>query len=255
MAMSDRSRGVGKATLALAAVVVLTSLHLEGQSAEVAQPSVTETTLELADGSVLRYAISVPDGDDTSDSTPRPLVLVLHPGGRSVYYGSSFMQSIVEPALSSWGAVMIAPDVPDRSWATPRSEGALLALVEHVLEEHAIDRTRVLVTGFSMGGRGTWYMAGRRPDLFTGAIVMAGAPGDTDAESTANTPLYLIHSPDDEVVPYGPVEEAYLERAGLNHPVELRVLPGRSHYMMGAYVPALRAAGEWMLARWLAGAP
>ncbi|MDH3208127.1 MAG: dienelactone hydrolase family protein, partial [Gemmatimonadota bacterium] len=159
-----------------------------------------------------------------------------------------------EPALRSWGAVMIAPDVQDRSWATPRSQSALLALVEHVLGEHVIDRDRVLVTGFSMGGRGTWYMAARNADVFTGAIVMAGSPGDSDIDGMAATPLYLIHSPDDEVVPFGPVEEAYVERVERGHPIELRVLPGRSHYMMGAYVPALRVAGDWMLARWGGGA-
>lgn len=219
-----------------------------------ASPRVTETALEFTDGSVMRYAISVPDGYPGSAGDPRPLVLVLHPGGRAEYYGSSFMQSIVEPALRSWGAVIVAPDVPDRSWATPRSEGALLALVEHVLDEHAIDPERVLVTGFSMGGRGAWYMAARHPELFTGAIVMAGSPGENEVASMA-TPLYLIHSPDDEVVPFGPAEEAYRVLAGRGHPVEMRVVPGLSHYMMGAYVPALRAAGNWMLAHWLSSEP
>ena len=160
----------------------------------------------------------------------------------------------MEPALRAWGAVIVAPDVPDRSWATARSEGALLALVEYVFGEHAIDPERVLVTGFSMGGRGTWYMAARHPELFTGAIVMAGSPGEEEVASMA-TPLYLIHSPDDEVVPFGPAEEAYRALAGRGHPVEMRVVPGLSHYMMGAYVPALRAAGNWMLAQWLSSGP
>jgi len=215
-----------------------------------APPRVTETALELTDGTVMRYAISVPDDYDGSASDPRPLVLSLHPGGRAPYYGSSFMQSIVEPALRSWGAVIVAPDVPDRSWATPRSEGALLALVEHVLGEYAIDLERVLVTGFSMGGRGTWYMAARHPELFTGAIVVAGSPGAEEVAGMA-TPLYLIHSPDDEVVPFGPAEEAYRVLAERGHPVEMRVVPGLSHFMMGAYVPAIRAAGSWMVARWV----
>lgn len=242
------------AVLCLAAITAPSCVRGQAGDAGPA-PQVTETSLELSDGSVMRYAISVPDGYDASGDDPRPLVLALHPGGRSVYYGSSFMQTIVEPALREWGAVMVAPDVPDRSWATPQSDAALLELIEHAREQHSIDSERVLVTGFSMGGRGTWFMAAGHPDLFTGAIVIAGSPNDTEAESTATMPLYLIHSPDDEVMPYGPVEEAYLERAALDHTIELRVLPGRSHYMMGAYVPALRAAGEWMLERWAEGTP
>jgi predicted peptidase len=212
-------------------------------------PTVEETSLDLGDGAVMRYGIALPAGYDEAATGPRPLVVALHPGGRSPYYGSDFMQGIVEPALRTWGAVIVAPDVPDRSWATPRSERAVLALVEHVMAQRAIDRTRVLVTGFSMGGRGTWYMAARHADVFTGAIVMAGSPDEREI-ADVRIPIFLIHSPDDEVVPFGPAEDAYTALAARGHPVEMRVLPGASHYMMGAYVPVLRVAGRWMLERW-----
>jgi predicted peptidase len=241
-----------RSDLRAALTTLLLFITAGGASAQdAAPPRVSDTTLTLPDGSIIRYGISVPDGD-AAVGRPRPLVLALHPGGRSAYYGSSFMQSIVEPALRSWGAVIVAPDVPDRSWATTRSEAALLALIEHVSGEHAIDRDRVLVTGFSMGGRGTWHMAARHPGVFTGAIVMAGTPGASDIEGIVSMPVYLIHSPDDGVVPFAPVEEAYLTLAARGHAVEMSVLPGIDHYMMGAYVPALRAAGSWMLARWAA---
>jgi predicted peptidase len=230
---------------ALAAVVV-------GHVAAQAAPAqvVEQTTFTLSDGSTMRYGIAVPNGYERS-GPPRPLVLALHPGGRDVYYGASFMRGIVEPALRSWGAVMIAPDVPDRSWSTAASDRAVLELVEHVMSEYTIDRTRVLVTGFSMGGGGTWYMASRHPEVFTGAIVMAGSAGDA-AIAELRIPIYLIHSPDDDTVPFGPAEAAYRALAARGHAVEMRVLPGVSHYMMAAYTPPLRLAGNWMLERWAA---
>jgi dipeptidyl aminopeptidase/acylaminoacyl peptidase len=173
---------------------------------------VSETALALPDGSELRYAISLPDGYDGAPRDPRPLVLALHPGGRSEYYGSWFLQAVVEPALRSWGA-------------------------------------------FSMGGRGVWHLVARHSDVLTGGVVMAGSPGESDVAAMSATPLYLIHSPDDDVVSFGPVEEAYLALAGRGHPVELRVLPGAGHYAMDAYVPALRSAGAWILERWLERTP
>jgi predicted peptidase len=227
----------------LAVVLALNAGAARAQSS--APPAVVETELALADGTTLRYGISVPAAADG----PRPLVLVLHPGGRAEYYGSSFMQSIVEPALRSWGAVMVAPDVPDRSWATARSEAAVMALIEDVMAKHRIDRARVLVTGFSMGGGGTWYLAARRPEIFTGAIVMAGSPRGADL-AAVRMPVYIIHSPDDEVVSFAGAEEAYTTLSARGHQVEMRVLPGYGHYMMGAYVPSLRLAGAWMLERW-----
>lgn len=241
-------RGPSPAGLAL----LLCALAVAGEAVrgQGMPATATETTLELGDGTVLRYGIIAPTADAEE---PRPLVLVLHPGGVGEYYGSDFMRAIVEPALRSWGAVLVAPDVPDRSWATVRSERAVLALVERVAAEHRIDRARVLVTGYSMGGAGTWYLASRHPQVFTGAIVVAGSPRGVDL-ADVTIPVYLLHSPDDEVVPFAGAEEAYRALSERGHPVELRVLPGFSHYMMGAYVPALRLAGDWMLERWVENA-
>jgi predicted peptidase len=246
-----RGKGRGLLKVAWLAPVIGVGLAPSPVHAQADAPRVSETTLELPNGSTLRYGISIPEGYGDSDPGPRPLVLALHPGGRARYYGSSFMRSTVEPALRSWGAVLVAPDVPGSSWATEDSEEAVLALLQEVLERYTVDPDRVLVTGFSMGGRGAWHMASRHPEVFAGAIVMAGSPGAGDVSSwDPSTPLYLVHSPDDEVVPFGPVEQAYLTLAQRGHRVELRVLPRASHYMMGAYVPALRMAGDWMLTQW-----
>ncbi len=251
-----------KRTVSLPGLAVLSvPLAVAAQSgggAPAAEPPsavVQETSLELEDGTRLRYAVSIPADLEASPDAPRPLVLALHPGGRDVYYGSWFMQSTVEPALRSWNAVMVAPDVPDRSWTTERSEAALVQLLEHVFETYAIDRSRVLITGFSMGGRGTWHNAARRPDLFTAAVVMAGSPRGVDLDALADTPLFLIHSPDDEVVPFAPVEAAYRDLAERGHPVRFQALPGASHYQMGDYDEALIEAGRWVLEAWAGRTP
>ena len=238
---------IGRLAL-LALLAAAPTLRVSAQAA--APPVVTETVFDLGDGTVMRYAMSTPAGYTPSPERPRPLVLALHPGGRSEYYGSWFMQSIVEPALRDWGAIIVAPDVPDERWASEPSERALLALVHHVVDRHDVDRARVLVTGFSMGGRGAWYMSTRHPELFTGVIVMATGPGDGPLENLSATPLYIIHSPDDEVVPYPPVEEFALRLSARGYPVQMMRLPGANHGMMGDYVAPLTAAGEWMWRQW-----
>jgi predicted peptidase len=223
-----------------------------GAAQEVRRPHLTETVLELEGGGQMRYAISLPPAYDPRAGDARPLVLALHPGGRSEYYGSWFLQTFVEPALRRWEAVIVAPDVPDERWSTERSERALLALLDETLADHAIDRSRVLITGFSMGGRGTWYMATRHPDLFTGAIVVAAGPGEESLENLAALPLYIIHSPDDEVVPYGPVARTAALLAERGYPVHMARLPGATHHRMAAYVGPLSAAGDWMREQWRA---
>ena len=82
-----------------------------------------------------------------------------------------------------------------------------MALIAKVRQEYAVDPARMLVMGFSMGGRGTWYMASRHSDVFTGAIPVAASAGDEPVDRLARIPTYIIHSRDDQVVPFEPAEE------------------------------------------------
>src|SRR5215469_8761705 len=51
-------------------------------------------------------------------------------------------------------------------------EGARLAfeIVDHLCQEFPIDRSRLYVTGQSMGGSGTWHMTAQRPKFFAAAV-------------------------------------------------------------------------------------
>ncbi|MDP6607425.1 MAG: prolyl oligopeptidase family serine peptidase [Dehalococcoidia bacterium] len=197
----------------------------------------------------MRYAISVPAGYDASD--PRPLVLALHPGGgRTPYYGEGFLRQIAEPALRSWDAIFVAPDAPTGRWANATAEDAVMALIDSVIADYAIDEDRILVTGFSLGGRGTWFLATRHADRFTGAIPIAGSPADDDLDGLGSMPIHIIHSRDDEVVAFGPAREAGDALQARDHPVWFTELRGIGHFAMGGYVDPLRAAGVWMLDQW-----
>jgi dienelactone hydrolase len=60
------------------------------------------------------------------------------------------------------------------NWNTVQGEKQILSLIEIAKAQHDIDPDRVYVVGFSMGGTGSWHMAGRFPDLFAGAAPCAG---------------------------------------------------------------------------------
>src|SRR5262245_36628308 len=127
---------------------LLTSL-----AAQVPVRGTHQLQFQTADGPVL-YGISIPR--DYEPGKPRPLILALHPGGeRMPYYGSAYMRQIIAPALSGLDAVIIAPDCPTRAWSDPVADRSVMALVQNTLDNYAIDRRRILVVGFSMGGRGT----------------------------------------------------------------------------------------------------
>ena len=225
----------------------LLSLTLAAQSAA---PALLQRTFVAPDGARILYGLSVPAGYKAGE--PRPLVVALHPGGpRTPYYGLSFLRGIVSPALGDLGAIMIAPDCPPPgSWSDAAGERAVLALVEHVMKEYAIDRRRILVTGFSMGGRGTWFMSSRHADLFTAAVPIAGAPDSEPLDRLGRIPTYAIHSRDDEVVPFAQDEQAARELERRGRAVRFEALEGIGHYQMGGYVDALARAGRWVVQQW-----
>lgn len=212
-------------------------------------PRVLQRTFVTPDAGRILYGISVPAGYNSRE--PRPLVLALHPGGeRTPYYGLSFMRGIVSPALKDLGAIIVAPDCPTRAWSDPMAEQAVMALLQNVLENYAIDRRRILITGFSLGGRGTWFMSSRHADLFTAAIPIAGSSGDEPLDRLGRIPTYVIHSRDDQVVPFEPDERTTRELEKLGRVVRFEALEGLSHYAMGGYVDALTRGGRWVAERW-----
>lgn len=213
------------------------------------RPTVEHLTFAIEGHGEMPYAVSVPAGYDPA--TPHPLILALHPGGKQAsYYGSLHMRQTFEPALRALNAVVVAPDVPTRRWTSDVADRGVMALLDHILATYAIDRSRILVTGFSLGGRGTWFFATRHPDFFTGAIPVAGRPGDDPLDALGDMPVHVIHSEADDVVPFGPAEDAVRQLRAAGGTVAFTALERVSHYAMGGYVGALRDAGGWMLDQW-----
>jgi predicted peptidase len=199
-------------------------------------------------GQVL-YAVSIPDGYNAA--TPSPLILVLHPGGqRSPYYGAEFARRVVEPALRQMKAIMVAPDCSERAWSDTGCEKTAITVIEQAMRSYNIDRKRVLVVGYSMGGRGTWYMAAQHPGLFTAAIPMAASTRGLTIDQLGRQPTYVIHSREDEVVPFEPAEEIARDLKTLKRDVEFEALDDFTHFDMTSYIEALQRAGRWVAGRW-----
>ena len=235
-----------RATVLTAAVFATRTAAAQGQGTK-------HLTFPLANGSQMLYTLSVPA--DVAPDRPVPLILALHPGGdRPPYYGEMFLRQVVLPALNGLHAVIVAPDCPTRIWAEEGSDQAVMALLAQVMKDFNIDRKRILITGFSMGGGGTWFMSARHPDLFTAAIPIAGPLRDQKVEQLGTIPTFVIHSRDDQLVPFDQSEAAVRMLQGMGRPVAFEPLSGVGHFQMGGYISTLKQAGDWVADRW-AGRP
>jgi len=235
--------------VALATIVAVGALHSNASAAgdvPVLSPGLYTRTLDRDGAPSIGYAISVPPGYDRT--TPVPLVLSLHfgvQGGPSLYAGRDVLRILIGPALAEFGAVMVAPDALDGGpWETRQNEEAVLWLLDSVMRSYRIDRGKVIVTGFSMGGAGTWHFAGKYPDRFAAAVPVAGRPPATAAGW--RVPVFAVHSRSDQVVPIGPTEKRIdeLKRAGVK--AELIALDRPTHFQTGAHTEGLRQAVPWL---------
>lgn len=195
----------------------------------------------------VRYAISIPPKYNRSH--PVPLVLALHFGGNiSAGAGSAVMKALIKPALEALGAIIVAPDSSGGGWETPENDRAVNLLLEQVMQSYAIDKKKVAVTGFSMGGRGAWSWAAKYPDRFSAAVPVAGRP--PESLEGWRVPVMAIHSVHDTVVPIGPTQDAIatLKSAGVR--AEMVVLSGPGHHETYKFVDGLRQAVPWLQQIW-----
>ena len=217
-----------------------------GASAAHAERAASAIHLQrLASGEA--YTLALPER--TSSDPAVPLVVCLHYGGPApAHYGRGLLEAVVEPALRPLDAVMVAPDCPQRAWAD--CVPTVLAVIEQVSTSHNIDRDRIVLTGFSKGGIGTWELASLHPELFSVALVMAGRPSEQVIARQWKVPVHAIQASADEVFPAQPTIDfiAQLHARGVDANIEL--LDGVTHYETPRFVEPLRRTLPWIQARW-----
>ncbi|MFT5393621.1 MAG: putative peptidase [Gammaproteobacteria bacterium] len=224
-----------------------------------ATAGIHETSIETESFGELNYTLSLPGEIPTLSNAASgkrfPLVVALHYGfDRSAlfprHYGRGVLEGLIGPALGELGAIIIAPDSHGKSWTDSRLTQGVLELATWITQHYPIDTTQTLLTGFSLGGIGTWHIMGDAKAHFSAAISVAAAP---DSEVTArfpNRPLYVIHSEDDEVFPIAKVSaavSALRERGGSVH---FERIHGVKHFNVPQFVPALRNTLPWLRNVW-----
>jgi predicted esterase len=219
--------------------------------------------------------VAVPEGADRT-SRQVPLIVALHYGWKGDLpqrMGRDFLRVFVEPAFADLGAVIVAPNCPSTSWRHPASIDAVKRLRDMAIAELPVDPERILLTGFSLGGMGTWYIGTHHPDLFSAAIPVAAVPvfdrGQEDRSGLAEfvervgrgeqtgwhdglrrLHLHAVNSRADELIPFAPVAAAVrqLQRRGAD--LEFLALDDIGHYDSAAFAAAMRPAVKWLTHLW-----
>ena len=182
----------------------------------------------------LTYLISYPQG--FCEEKKYPLVILLHGAGSREETTESLRS---HKALKSFldrqderGYVLLAPLCKRGTW------NELMMLLVRLVEKYRgisyIDETHIHLTGYSMGGYGTWSLATLYPNWFASAMPICGGGIGGFAMNLVNLPIRTFHGLCDQVV--DPIESLQMAKAVNLHGghVELILFPDLGHNCFGA---------------------
>lgn len=162
-------------------------------SAEPNQPGFHLRTLRTDRGE-RKYTVYVPEGYDGSKAFP--VVLFLHGAGERGDDGIVPAQVGLGPAIHNRPggipAIVVFPQAR-QTWSADSADGhAALQALDEVMRDYKVDPKRVILTGLSMGGRGSWDIGTAHPDRFAAIVPICG-PGDLEtADRLKGLPVWTF---------------------------------------------------------------
>lgn len=197
----------------------------------------------------MRYTISVPE--TVSENIKIPLILALHYGGEvTPFYSKEYLNLLVRPALKKLEAIIAAPDCPGNGWANPEVESAVMEFLEIIKAQYNIDPNRIIITGYSMGGLGTWYLATRHHEMFSAAIPMSAIPDLGNTPVVKDLPFFVIHSRNDELLSIDLLKQFIQKYKSKGGVIKFQEVRGIRHYDTYHFIKPLKEAVPWIKKIW-----
>lgn len=158
-----------------------------------------------------------------------PLIMDLHGSG-----GDAAVDQMLSGNLPAYGYdhlrgdedcgyFRVFPRIPTGSHSWKDQSDLVIKIIEALKEKYSIDEDRIYLTGFSMGGMGTWNVAmSAFPDYFAAIAPAAGRAENPDNfYLIRHIPTLILHGNTDYTVPYPSALLAYYKLKAMNANVTL----------------------------------
>jgi len=158
-----------------------------------------------SDSTTLQYLLYLPKNFQEEKSA-FPLIMFLHGSGER---GSDIelVKMHGPPKLAEekeFPFIIVSPQCPaGQRWDI----GLLNKLLDDVISKYNVDKSRVYLTGLSMGGFGTWAFASRYPGKVAAIAPICGGGDPGNVANIKNIPVWVFHGAKDSAVPLSRSEE------------------------------------------------
>ncbi len=232
----------------LLSAVVAVSLAAAPARAKKTETGFLDRTVNVA-GTTYKYQVFVPD--NWTKKQKWPVILFLHGAGERDDDGLIQTEVGIGTAIrrhrGRFPAVIVMPQCRKNVWwaESNMADVAMAALAQAQKEFHG-DAARTYLTGLSMGGYGTWFLAGKYPGRFAAIAPICGGilvpdmarmqSADDNVPYTeaakkigASTPIWIFHGGDDPVVPVSESRRMNDAMKALGGEVHYTEYPGVGH--------------------------
>lgn len=164
----------------------------------------SSSTSDNRKGNVTGYWIYTPDNYKVKKNA---LLVFLHGSGQrgsdiSKLENYAFGKYTKEG--KKYNAVILMPQMKGDGWSNEQAMTELKSLIDEIVVKYNIDRSRISISGHSLGGIGTYAMVARYPNLFSAAAPLSGRYPTSYAEKLSKTPIWALHGSLDTRVLYEP---------------------------------------------------
>jgi len=133
------------------------------------------------------------------------------------------------PTDAKWSDTDWSKDSSDLPEHASDSLQTLKELIDEMIENAGVDGDRILLTGLSMGGYGTWDAIARYPGFFAAAAPICGGGDPKTVERFAGLPIWCFHGEKDSVVKVNRSREMVEAIKKTNAQVRYTEYPGVDH--------------------------
>jgi poly(3-hydroxybutyrate) depolymerase len=179
------------------------------------------------EGKKRSYELFLPD----AESTPRPLLLLMHPTGQAEIHLAEAWRSLA----TREHIVLAAPSsMKIESWSMTEDPPAYIEqVIMDVKASHAVDIRRVYVFGFSAGAHYAIKLCLAFPSSFAACASAMGALDEKFFPSLdklhGKVPLILFTGTEDDIVPASAVLATYKALEAKGFDVKMQNYPGQDH--------------------------